>query len=317
MNKPLSKHLTDFLEYGEIEKGLSPVTIKNYSRFLQRFFEWLRTHNLADISPGELTEKHVWQYRVWLSRLPNTARKSYTNLNVSTQTRYLIALRAFLGYFHEKNIPSLPTEKIKLPKEHSERRVKFLSLEHIERLFNSIDVRTASGIRDRAIIEVLFSTGMRVAELVSLDRKQIEGFKPGQDLEISIIGKGLHVRTVYFSPRAIIWIRKYLTTRKDADPALFIRFKGPTSDNLRLTTRAIEEIVQKHAQRAGLPILATPHTLRHSFATDLLNEGVDLRAVQEFLGHKNIATTQVYTHVTNKRLKDIHQKYHGGRKLTK
>lgn len=316
MTKPLSKHLTDFLEYGEVEKGLSPVTIKNYSRFLQRFFQWLNKNNLEHISPGELTEKHVWQYRLWLSRLPNTARKSYTNLSISTQTRYLIALRAFLAYFHEKNIPSLPTEKIKLPKERTERRVKFLSLEHIEKLFDSIDVRTASGIRDRAIIEVLFSTGMRVAELISLDRKQIEGFKTGQDLEISIIGKGSHVRTVYFSPRAISWVKKYLAARKDTDPALFIRFKGPKSDSLRLTTRAIEEIVQKYARFAGLPVIATPHTLRHSFATDLLNEGVDLRSVQEFLGHKNIATTQVYTHVTNKRLKDIHQKYHGGRKLS-
>ncbi|MDP3741657.1 MAG: tyrosine-type recombinase/integrase [bacterium] len=312
--KTISEYLTDFLEYIEIEKGLSPVTVKNYSRFLQRFFDWMRLNNLSGISPAGFTEKHVWQYRMWLSRLPNKVRKLNKSLHTSTQTRYLIALRAFLAYFHEKNIPSLPTEKIKLPKEHKDRQVKFLSLEQIEKLCNSIDVSKASGLRDRAIIETLFSTGMRVAELISLDRKQLESFKKVQNREISITGKGSYIRTVYFSPRALEWQKRYLATRSDDDPALFIRYKGPREESLRLTTRAVEGIVQKYAQRAGLPILATPHTLRHSFATDLLNEGVDLRAVQEFLGHKNIATTQVYTHVTNKRLRDIHKKFHGRRK---
>ena len=315
MSKPLAKHLTEFLEYSEIEKGLSPTTAKNYARFLKRFFEWLELNNLSGTSPSELTEKHIWQYRLWLSRLPNQVRKVNRNLHTSTQSRYLIALRAFLAYFHEKNIPSLPTEKIKLPKEHGDRQVKFLSLDQIEKLFNSIDISKNNGLRDRAVIETLFSTGMRVAELVSLNRKQMDGAKGGDGHEISVVGKGLRIRTVYFSPRALLWIKKYMVTRTDDDKALFVRFKGPKSENLRLTTRAIEGIVQKHAQRAGLSVMATPHTLRHSFATDLLNEGVDLRIVQEFLGHKNIATTQVYTHVTNKRLKDIHKKYHGGGKL--
>ncbi len=317
MSKPLLKHLTEFLEYGEIEKGLSPTTTKNYARFLKRFFEWLELNNLSGISPSELTEKHIWQYRLWLSRLPNQVRKVNRNLHTSTQSRYLIALRAFLAYFHEKNIPSLPTEKVKLPKERGDRQVKFLSLDQIEKLFNSIDISTNSGLRDRAIIETFFSTGMRVAELVSLNRKQMDGAKSGEDYEISVVGKGSRVRTIYFSPHALLWVKKYLATRTDDDKALFIRFRGPKAEHLRLTTRAIEEIVQKHAGLAGLSVMATPHTLRHSFATDLLNEGVDLRIVQEFLGHKNIATTQVYTHVTNKRLKDIHKKYHGGSKLCK
>lgn len=315
MNKPLSKYLTEFLEYCEIEKGLSPTTAKNYSRFLQGFFNWLDEHNYSHLSPADLTEKHVWQYRLWLSRLPNKVRKNSRLLHASTQSRYLIALRALLGYFHEKNIPSLPTEKVKLPKEHKERQIKFLSLNQIEKLLNMIDVQTVQGLRDRAIIESLFSSGMRVAELISIDKKQMDGSKQHDGHEISIVGKGSYVRTIYFSPRAMVWVRKYLETRADEDPALFIRFKGPHADNLRLTTRAVEEIVQKYARLAGLPVLATPHTLRHSFATDLLNEGVDLRTVQEFLGHKNIATTQVYTHVTNKRLRDIHKKFHGGGKL--
>ena len=315
MSKPLPKHLTEFLEYSEIEKGLSPTTTKNYARFLKRFFEWLELNNLSGISPSELTEKHIWQYRLWLSRLPNAVRKINRNLHTSTQSRYLIALRAFLAYFHEKNIPSLPTEKVKLPKERADRQVKFLSLDQIGKLFNSIDISKNSGLRDRAVIETLFSTGMRVAELVSLNKKQMDGAKNGNDYEISVVGKGSHIRTIYFSPRALLWVKKYMATRKDDDKALFVRFRGPKTEDLRLTTRAIEEIVQKHAKLAGLPVMATPHTLRHSFATDLLNEGVDLRIVQEFLGHKNIATTQVYTHVTNKRLKDIHKKYHGGSKL--
>ncbi|MBI2052750.1 MAG: tyrosine-type recombinase/integrase [Candidatus Ryanbacteria bacterium] len=315
MKRPLARYKTDFLEYSEIEKGLSPITVKNYSRFLQRFFDWLDLQKLSGISPDELTEKHIWRYRMWLSRLPNKVRKADGNLHISTQTRYLIALRALLAYFHEKDIPSLPTEKIKLPKDHKTRQVKFLSLEQIKKLLDAIDTAAVSGLRDRAIIESFFSTGMRVAELVSLDRKQLETFKKGEDHEISIKGKGSYIRTVYFSPRAMIWIKKYLGTRQDEDPALFIRYKGPALEDLRLTTRAMEGIVGKYARLAGLPVLATPHTLRHSFATDLLNEGVDLRTVQEFLGHKNIATTQVYTHITNKRLKDIHKKFHGGRRL--
>lgn len=310
MQKPLPSYLNDFLEYCEIEKGLSQNTTKNYARFLRKFFVWLQNNHRADIQPQKLTEDYIWKYRIWLSRQPNETRKTSTGLTASTQSRYLIALRALLAYFHEKNITSLPTEKVKLPKQQ-ERTVKFLTPEQIKKLLESPNTNTRSGLRDRAILETLFSTGMRVAELVSLDRKHLAGAQQKADFEISIIGKGGRARPVFFSERALAWIKRYLKTRTDDDDALFIRTKCSShTSSLRLTTRSIERIVEKYTARSGVPILATPHTLRHSFATDLLNNGVDLRAVQEFLGHKSIATTQVYTHVTDKRLRDIHRKFH-------
>ncbi len=315
MAKSIPAHLNDFLEFCEVEKGLSPTTTKNYARFLGKFFSWLEQNNLKTLKPSELTEQHVWKYRIWLSRLPNLVRRAYPGLSTSTQSRYLIALRVLLGYFHEKGIPSLPTEKVKLPKERQGRTIQFLDLEQMEKLLLSPDAGTLSGLRDRAILETLFSTGLRVAELAALDRKQLTGAKSKKDFELSIIGKGGHPRTVYFSERALIGLKRYLAARGDDAAALFARLKGPKEAPLRLTTRAIELIVQKYAKQSDISFLATPHTLRHSFATDLLNQGVDLRTVQEFLGHRNIATTQVYTHVTSKRLKEIHRKFHGGRKL--
>ncbi len=313
MQKPLPRYINDFLDYCEVEKGLNPNTSKNYSRFLKKFTGWLEKSNLQDLPPSDLTEDHIWKYRMWLSRLPNAVRKANHGLDTSTQIRYLIALRVLLAYFHEKNIPCLPTEKIKLPKERRERRVKFLEFEQVERLCKAPDIETLSGLRDRAILETLFSTGLRVAELAALDQKHLAGAANKKDYEISITGKGGYPRTVYFSERALEWVKKYLAKRNDEEAALFIRMRGPSSSSLRLTTRAIELIVQTHAKKAGTPMLATPHTLRHSFATDLLNQGVDLRSVQEFLGHRNIATTQVYTHVTNKRLRDIHRNVHDKR----
>lgn len=316
MAKPLPQHLQGFLDYCEVEKGHSVNTVKNYSRFLQKFFEWLKKNNLEKLRPDELIEDHVWKYRMWLSRVPNMTRRASQGLHTSSQARYLIALRALLGYFHEKNIPSLPTEKIKLPKERREKQIKFLDLDQIKKLLASPDTKTITGLRDHAILEVLFSTGLRVAELTALDKKHLAGAKNKEDFEMSITGKGGYPRTIYFSGHALAAIEKYLSSRGgDGEAALFVRLKGPKSDSTRLTTRGIELIVQKYAKRSGIPLLATPHTLRHSFATDLLNQGVDLRSVQEFLGHRNIATTQVYTHVTNKRLRDIHRKFHGGKDL--
>lgn len=317
MTKTIIQYLNDFLDYCEVEKGLSPTTTRNYSRFLRKFFLWLEKNNLKGIRPHELTEDHVWKYRMWLSRLPNSVRKASSGLSHSTQIRYLIALRVFLSYFHEKGIPSsLPTEKIKLPKERRERLIKFLTLDQIDKLLSNVNSQTRIGLRDRAILETLFSTGLRVAELTALDWKQLAGAKNKNDFELSIIGKGGYPRTVYFSERALYWLKKYLSSRHDHETALFIRFKGPSNAPSRLTARSIEVLVQKYSKIAGLPLLATPHTLRHSFATDLLNQGVDLRTVQEFLGHRSIATTQVYTHVTSKRLRDVHRKFHGGRKLS-
>lgn len=315
MQKPIVGYFIDFLEYIEVEKGLSLNTVKNYSRFLKRFIEWLQSTKLENLKPHQLTDEHIRKYRLWLSRRPNT-RSAITNvIQVSTQTRYLIALRMFLVFFHERNIESLPTEKIKLPKERHERLVKFLEASQVEKLLDTVDLKSAGGFRDRAILETLFSTGLRVAELVALDRKQFFNVASKTDFEIGIIGKGGYSRIIYFSERALFWVKKYLASRRDEHEPLFVRLKGPGSDAGRISTRAVENIVQKYSNSAGLPLLISPHTLRHSFATDLLTQGVDLRTVQEFLGHRNIATTQVYTHVTSKRLKEIHRKFHNRKPL--
>jgi site-specific recombinase XerD len=317
-HKPVREYLKDFLDYCEIEKGLSPTTTKNYARFLVSFFRWLERNKFPHIAPDELSEEMVAKYRLALSRLPNATRRQYQNLSLSTQMRYLIALRALLAYFHEKNIPSLPTEKIKLPKERRERLVKFLTLEQVEKLLGKPPASTAAGLRDRAILETLFSTGLRVSELVALDRKHFEGSAEKKDFEVSVVGKGGYPRTVYFSERALLWVKRYLSLRRDGDPALFVRKRHKKSgESLRLTPRGIELIVGKYAAAAGLPVLATPHTLRHSFATDLLSQGADLRSVQELLGHRNVATTQIYTHVTNRRLREVHRQFHGGRRKDK
>jgi integrase/recombinase XerD len=315
MYKTLPQYLNDFLEYSEVEKGLSVNSIKNYSRFVQKFFDWLKEHKLEKLSPNELTEDHISKYRIWLSRRPNATRKASPTLHPVTQSLYLIALRSFISFFHEKNIPTVPTEKIKLPKTRKEQLIKFFDIEQLRRLFDAPDIKTAAGRRDRAILETLFSTGLRVAELVALDVKQLASSVNKDSLELGVIGKGGHPRTVYFSDRALHWIKEYLKGRDDSDSALFINFKGPKKDSRRISVRGVEMIVEKYSKMAGIPFLATPHTLRHSFATDLMNKGVDLRIVQEFLGHRNIATTQIYTHVTSKRLRDIHRQFHGGNGL--
>ncbi len=313
-NKPLVTHITDFLEYCEVEKGLSPLTIKNYDRFLNSFRIWLMNNNLNNIKPDELTSKIIWDYRLWLSKRFDAIKSKF--LEKSTQSYYLIALRALLSYFAEKDINSLPSDKIKLPKSDKERLVKFLSLEQIDALFHAPDTKTIIGLRDRAILELLFSTGLRVAELTNFNRLDIPRNKP-DGCELSIKGKGSHIRTIYISKRAYEWILRYLDTRRDEEKSLFINYRGKNDDlaGRRLTIRSVERIVKKYAMQIGLPIKVTPHVLRHSYATDLLLQGVDLRIIQEFLGHRNIATTQIYTHVTNKELRDIHKQFHGGNSL--
>ena len=307
--KPLSKHLTGFLDWLDIEKGLSSKSQENYSRFLKKFIDWLKNNNLEDLKPHELSPAHIWDYRVYLSR------HSKKPLKKSTQNYYLIALRSLLNYFANRDILSLPSEKIKLAKDKEDKKVHFLNLEQIEKLFSTPDVSKVSGLRDRVIIEVLFSTGLRIAELVSLNREQIIIKPITKDLEISIIGKGGHVRIVFFSERAIHWLRKYLNTRKDNLEPLFISYQGRKESTKRLTDRSIERSIKKYAMIAGLPPNTTPHTLRHTFATDMMNKGVDLRLIQEFLGHRNISTTQIYTHVTNKQLRDVHRKFHGDKNI--
>lgn len=309
-NLPIIKHIPYFLDYCEIEKGLKDNTQKNYQRYLNKFVNWLKYKKLTDLLPHQLTADHIWDYRLYLSRNPVKPLKKIT------QNYYLIALRAFLGYFVAKDILSLPPDKITLPKaDKNGKTVKFLTLEQIERLLTSIEPKDNLSIRNRAILETLFSTGLRIGELVSLNLEQFANIKNKKDLEIGIIGKGGVPRTVYFSERALSWIKKYLAVRDNKKKPLFINFNSKENKNSRLTPRSIERIVKKYAIAAGIPVFTTPHTLRHSYATDLLNQGVDLRTIQEFLGHKNIVTTQIYTHVTNKRLRDIHRQFHSGKKL--
>ncbi|TSC94745.1 MAG: integrase family protein [Parcubacteria group bacterium Licking1014_1] len=266
--KPLEKHINDFLDYCDVEKGLRSNTQKNYQEYLKKFFRWLKYKNLEGLLPHQLAPEHIWEYRLYLSRYQNP--KSGKSLKKTTQNYYLIALRAFLAYFIAKDIVSLPPGKITLPKpDKSVKTVKFLSLEQIEKLLTTAEPKDNIRLRDRAILETFFSTGLRIAELVSLDVEQFANIKNKKDFELGVIGKGGNPRTVYFSERALGWIKKYLENRKDRD----------------------------------------------SYATDLLTQGVDLRTIQEFLGHRSIMTTQIYTHVTNKRLRDIHRQFHSGKNL--
>jgi len=315
-NKPIIKYLVDFLDYCEIEKGLSSKTQENYTRFLKKFFGWLKDSGRESLKPSSLSPEDIWTYKVYLSR--HVDPRTRKTLKKTTQNYYLIALRSLLEFFVEKDIAALAPSKVKLAKDKGDKEIKFLTLEQLARLLESPDPKTMIGLRDKAILETLFSTGLRVAELAALNRDQLRIKDNTADIETSIIGKGSKIRTVYFSTRSIQALRSYLNERKDMDDALFINYrrgaqKGSTSR--RLTVKSLEDIVKKYVKIAGLPVMATPHTLRHSFATDLLNQGVDLRTVQEFLGHSNIATTQIYTHVTNKQLRDIHRKVHEGRKF--
>lgn len=310
---PLIKHIPRFLEYIEVEKGLSPTTAKNYHNFLLVFVNWLKDHNLNHIMPHELTPEHIWDYRLFLSRKIDDGHL----IKKTTQSYYLIAIRSLLNYFADQDIISLPAEKIKLPKlTDKDKKIKFLKVEQIDKLFEMPDLTNPSGLRDRAMLECFFSTGMRVSELVSLnialfDRNNLLAGK-FSDLELSIPGKGGSVRTIYFSNRALKWLSSYLRSRNDMLTPLFINYNASAGDKdeRRLTTRSVERLVKKYTVMAGLPVDATPHTLRHSYATDLLQQGADLRSVQELLGHKNIVTTQIYTHVTNTQLKNIHRKFH-------
>ncbi len=312
-SKPIIKHLTDFLEYLAVEKGLSNKSQETYNRFINKFFIWLKDTSNVNLKPHELTNEHIWKYRVFLSKHVN--KRTGETLKKSTQNQYLIALRNLLNYFTERDIASLSAEKIKLSRKSEEKVIKFLNLEQIEKLLTAPDIKNLTGLRDRAIMETLFSTGMRVAELVSLNRNQLKITLTQKSLEISIIGKGNNPRPVYISERALYWLKKYLSIREDNEQALFIHFKGPKNSPLRLTSKSIENVVKKYAIKSGIPVHTVPHTLRHSFATDLLGKGVDIRIVQEFLGHKSILTTQIYTHIVSKKLKDIHSKFHGGNEL--
>jgi len=311
--RPIIKHIPDFLDYCEVEKGLSSNTQKNYQRYLNKFVYWLKRTKNENLKPHQLTADHIWNYRLFLSRY---ADKGTRPLKKITQNYYLIALRALLSYFSAKDVISIPSDKISLPRDaKKDKTIKFLNLEQIRKLLSAPKTKTKIGLRNKAILETLFSTGLRIAELVNLNREQFTSIKNKKDLELGIIGKGETARTVYFSERSLDWIKKYLESRNDKAKALFVNYRSRKDASRRLTARSMERIVKKYSKISGVPISTTPHTLRHSYATDLLTQGVDLRTIQEFLGHKNIVTTQIYTHVTNKRLRDIHRKYHSGKRL--
>ncbi|MFH1456925.1 MAG: tyrosine-type recombinase/integrase [Patescibacteria group bacterium] len=313
-NKIIKLYITDFLEWCEIEKGLSNKTQENYNNFLKKFIEFLDTNKTPDLKPHEINSDLVWKYRLFLSKLKdnNTGKL----LKKTTQNYYLIALRSVLNFFADRDIISLPSDKIKLARDaQKEKAINFLKLEDVAKLLLAPKLNNTQGIRDRAILETLFSTGLRVAELVALNIDQFLNINNKQDLEVQIIGKGEKPRTIYFSERALEYLKKYLKTRQDDDNALFVNYRAKKGSERRLTARSIERLVKKYVKIAGLPLTTSPHTLRHSYATDLLEQGVDLRLIQEFLGHSNIATTQIYTHVTNKQLKDVHRKFHSGAKL--
>ncbi len=314
--RPLPLHIPDYLDWLDVERGLSTKTQENYARFLGRFLEWLEKNKLSNLKPHEVSPDHIWKYKIYLARQTRSKRSSQA-LKKTTQNHYLIVLRSLFGYFADRDILALPPEKIKLPRDRSDREVRFLSLEQLERLFCAPNTSLPGGLRDRAILETFFSTGMRISELVGLNREQIERFLNSEDLELGIVGKGGKARTVYFSPRSLLWIKKYLKTRKDNDKALFVNYRRRKDAPYRLTPRSIEKAIKKYASIAGLPPNTTPHVLRHSFATDLLSQGVDIRVLQEFLGHKSITATQIYAHVTSKKLREVHRKYHGGHRLSK
>jgi site-specific recombinase XerD len=299
--------ITEFLEYLEIQKGCSPLTIRDYTRYLKGFCTWM-SEDSSVTKPGDINLEIVRRYRLYLAHL--RARDGLPLKRV-TQSYHMIALRAFLRYLLvQRDISTLSPDKVELPKQGS-RSVSFLNPGQIERLLNSPKISNNGGLRDRTILETLFSTGLRVSELVNLNRDQIDL----QRKEFGVKGKGNKLRVVFLSDTAAQWIERYLRSRQDNFKPLFIRYSGKvdaqkSGEKMRLTARSIQNIVAKYAKRAGLPIEATPHTLRHSFATDLLISGADIRSVQEMLGHESIRTTQVYTHVTNRHLKEVHKAFH-------
>ena len=311
--RSLGRWVPFYLEYCEVEKGLSPATQRNYDQYLALFKRWLTKNDLEALHPNELTADHVWKYRLYLAqgyRSPITKR----HLGKKSQNFYLIALRGFLEFLAERDVPTLPSTKVKLAKDSTQEAVSFLSAQEVEKIRQVPDLTTLEGKRDRAIIELLFSSGLRVAELIALNRAHMaileETGTTEQTHSLPIVGKGGRARSIFISPRAASATTHYLECRGlDPHEALFIHHSTRGGDTNRLTARSIQRLVSRYAALAGLPQKVTPHTLRHSYATDLLEHGADLRSVQELLGHKNVATTQVYTHVTNKRLREVHERF--------
>ncbi len=312
---PIEKSLNDYLAYLEVEKNRSPKTRENYEHYLRKFLAFAKIK-----SPEDITENIVRDFRIALSRpSPDEAREPLKKI---TQSYYVIAIRNFLKYLARHDRKVLSAEKIELPK-IARRQIEVLDYKELERLISAPQGGSLRELRDRAVLETFFSTGLRLAELCALDR-----YLDLERGEISVRGKGEKLRIVFLSENAKKAIKNYLEKRGDADPALFVslpksskalptgrQVKAKSSNVLgRITPRAVERLMNFWAAKAGIPKKVHPHQLRHSFATDLLLNGADLRSVQELLGHANIATTQVYTHITNKELREVHEAFHGRRR---
>lgn len=298
----ISELVTDFLEYLEIEQNRSQKTISNYDHYLVRLVEFS-----DDCDIEKIDAEMIRQFRLHLNRLKDTRGEL---LSKTTQNYHLIAIRSFLKYLAKRDIKSISSDKIELAKV-ARPQVGFLDTAEVERMLGAINTSTAPGLRDRAVVELLFSGGLRVSELVSINRDQVNV----ERREFTIRGKGQKDRPIFISEQAADWIGRYLATRTDTGSPLFIHYSGSQNDEddgmyTRLTVRSVQRLVKRYALAAGITKDVTPHTLRHSFATDLLMNGADLRSVQGLLGHANISTTQVYTHLTDPQLKRVHEEFH-------
>lgn len=298
----LSELVTDFLEYQEIEQNRSPKTIANYDLYLRRLISFT-----DDIDVSKLDAETLRQWRLSLNRMQDASGQP---LSKTTQNYHLIALRSFLKYLAKRDIPTLTSDKVELASVKRP-QVGFLTPEEVARMVQVIDTSTVVGLRDRAILELLFSGGLRVSELVSLNRDQMNLDRR----EFMVRGKGQKDRPIFISDEAADWLQQYLEARSDDMSPLFIHYGGSKDDSgagqyQRLTVRSVQRLVKRYARTAGITKEVTPHTLRHSFATDLLMNGADIRSVQGLLGHANISTTQIYTHITDPRLKEVHKRFH-------
>ncbi|MFI5240546.1 MAG: site-specific tyrosine recombinase/integron integrase [Candidatus Saccharimonadia bacterium] len=298
----ISELVTDFLEYLEIEQNRSQRTIANYDLYLRRLAEFS-----DDCDIKELDDEMIRKWRLWLNRLEDQTGQP---ISKTTQNYHLIALRSFLKFVSKRGIKAIASDRIELARVKRP-QVSFLEIEEVGRLVSVIPTDNPVGLRDRSIIELLFASGLRVSELVNLDRDKINLDRK----EFMVRGKGQKDRPVFISDEAADWISKMLASRSDNFKPLFIHYSGSKDDidegmYTRLTARSIQRIVKRYASLAGITKIVTPHTLRHSFATDLLINGADLRSVQGLLGHSNISTTQIYTHITDPQLKSVHERFH-------
>ena len=307
MNTDIKNLKREFLEHLEVEKGRSLKTIENYDRYLSKFIFFAKISQTS-----EITSEIVRNFRMWLNRQPKN-KKSRETLSRKTQNYYLIALRAFLKYLRKREIESLQPEQVELAKT-TEKSLELITAEELERLMSSSEGELIEELRNKAILEMLFSTGLRVSELCNLN----SDINLKND-EMSVRGKGGKIRVVFLSNRAKEALKKYLSKRTDMNEALFIglnKTRTKEEKTTRLTPRSIERIIKKCSIKAGLANRVTPHTLRHVYATDLLQNGADIRSVQSLLGHASISTTQIYTHVTDSHLKEIHKTFHGKKRKT-